>query len=117
MIGILAEVFLWLRDESGDDKSVAVTFVYDSEVAKGLVTKPWAPQSHLKLSFLLRDLYLETCHSRLVTWVRVTSLGAMVGKPIPQSNIFSHSMKEPIALLNGVVLGNLVLFCNVGFTP
>ena len=33
----LAEACLWLRDESGDDKSVAVTFVYDSEVAKGLV--------------------------------------------------------------------------------
>ena len=28
----LAEAFLWLRDESGD-KSVSVTFVYDSEVA------------------------------------------------------------------------------------
>ena len=33
----LVEAFLWLRDESGDDKSVSVTFVYDSEVAKGLV--------------------------------------------------------------------------------
>ena len=34
----LAEAFLWLRDESGDDKTVSVTLVYDSEVAKGLVT-------------------------------------------------------------------------------
>ena len=54
----LAEAFLWLRDESGDDKSVAVTLVYDS-VAKGLVTEPWAPQSHLRLVALLRDLYVE----------------------------------------------------------
>ena len=44
-------------------------------------------------------------------------LGAMVGKPILQSNIFSLLMKEPIALLNKVVLGNLVLFYNAGFTP
>ena len=47
----LAEAFLWLRDESGDDKSVSVTLTYDSEVAKGLVTESWAPQSHLKLVF------------------------------------------------------------------
>ena len=32
----LAEAFLWLRDESGDNKSVPVTLVYDSEVAKGV---------------------------------------------------------------------------------
>ena len=25
----LAEAFLWLRDESGDDKTVSVTLVYD----------------------------------------------------------------------------------------
>ena len=25
----LAEAFLWLRDESGDDKSVSVTLIYD----------------------------------------------------------------------------------------
>ena len=46
----LAEAFLWLRDESGDDKTVSVTLVYDSEVAKGLVTEPWAlerPTKHL----------------------------------------------------------------------
>ena len=66
----LAEAFLWLRDESGDDKSVSVTFVYDSEVAKGLVTEPWAPQSHLRLVSLLRDL-----DSRLVNWVHVRSHG------------------------------------------
>ena len=35
----LAEAFLWLRDESGDDKSVSVTLVYDSEVAKGPSSK------------------------------------------------------------------------------
>ena len=64
----LAEAFLWLRDESGDDKSVAVTVVYDSEVAKGLVTEPWAPQSHLKLLSLLRDLYIEACDSRVITF-------------------------------------------------
>ena len=42
----LAEAFLWLRDESGDNKSVPVTLVYDSEVAKGLTTEPWAPMAH-----------------------------------------------------------------------
>ena len=62
-------------DESGDDKSVSVALVYDSEVAKGLVTEPWAPQSHLRLVSLLRDLYVEACDSRLVTWVRVGSHG------------------------------------------
>ena len=41
----LAEAFLWLRDESGDNKSVPVTLVYDSEVAKGLTTEPWAPMA------------------------------------------------------------------------
>ena len=46
----LAEAFLWLRDESGDDRSVPVTLVYDSEVARGLTTEPWAPQSHLRAS-------------------------------------------------------------------
>ena len=35
----LAEAFLWLRDESGDDKSVSVTLIYDSEVAKSRRTK------------------------------------------------------------------------------
>ena len=57
------------------DKSVSVTLVYDSEVAKGLVTEPWAPQSHLRLVSLLRDLYVEACDSRLVTWVHVRSHG------------------------------------------
>ena len=90
----LAEAFFWLRDESGDDKNVSVTLIYDSEVAKGLVTEPWAPQSHLKLVSLLRDLYVEACDSRAVSWVHVRSHGR---KPIPQSNIFSPLMKEPIA--------------------
>ena len=71
----LAEAFLWLRDESGDEKSLSVTLIYDSEVAKGLVTEPWAPQSHLKLVSLLRDLYVEACDSRLVSWVHVRSHG------------------------------------------
>ena len=82
----LAEAFLWWRDESGGDRSVSVTLFYDSEVAKGLVTESWAPQSHLKLVSLLRGLYVEACKSRLVTWVHVRSHGE---KPIPQSNIFS----------------------------
>ena len=42
----LAEAFLWLRDDSGDNKSIPVTLVYDSEVAKGLPTEPWAPMGH-----------------------------------------------------------------------
>ena len=71
----LAEAFLWLRDESGDDRSVPVTLVYDSEVATGLTTEPWAPQSHLKLIALLRDLYVEACDSRVVSWVHVRSHG------------------------------------------
>ena len=70
-----AEALLWLRDESGDDKTVSVTLIYDSEVAKGLVTEPWAPQSHLRLVSLLRDLYVEACDSKLVSWVHVRSHG------------------------------------------
>ena len=66
----LAEAFLWLRDEAGDDRSVPVPLVYDSEVAKpaakGLITELWALQSHLKLVALLRDLYAEACDSRVV---------------------------------------------------
>ena len=73
--GGVAEALLWLRDESGNDKSVSVTLVYDSEVAKGLVTEPWAPQSHLRLVSLLRDLYVEACDSRLVTWIHVRRHG------------------------------------------
>ena len=71
----LAEAFLWLRDESGDDKKVPVTLVYNSEVAKGLVTEPWAPQSHLRLIALLRDLYVEASDSRTISWVHVRSHG------------------------------------------
>ena len=52
----LAEAFLWLWDESGDNKTVPVTLVYDSEVAKGLTTEPWAPLAHSTLVGLLRDL-------------------------------------------------------------
>ena len=44
-------------------------------MAKGLVTEPWAPQSHLKLVSLLRDLYVEACDSRVVSWVHVRSHG------------------------------------------
>ena len=92
----LAEAFLWLRDESGDNKSVSVTtFVYDSEVAKGLLTEPWAPQSHLRLVSLLRDLYIEACDSRLVTWIHVRSHGRETD-PAKQQCFF-HLMKEPIA--------------------
>ena len=49
----LAEALLWLKNESNDSGRVPVTLVYDSEVAKGLVTEPWAPHSHLKLVALL----------------------------------------------------------------
>ena len=41
----LAEALLWLRSESNGSGRVPVTLVYDSEVAKGLVTEPWAPHS------------------------------------------------------------------------
>ena len=51
--------------------AVSVTLVYGSEVAKGLVTEPWAPQSHLRLVSLRRDLYFDACASRLITWVHV----------------------------------------------
>ena len=69
------EAFLWLRAESRHDKSVAVTFVCESEVAKGLVTEFWALQLHLRLVASLRDLYVEACDSRLVTWIHVRSHG------------------------------------------
>ena len=39
------------------------------------MTEPWAPQSHLKLVSLLRDLYIEACDSRLVSWVHVRKHG------------------------------------------
>ena len=71
----LAEAFLWLRDESGDNRSVPVTFVYDSEVAKGLITESWAPMNHLALVGLLRDLFIEASDSRTITWVHVRSHG------------------------------------------
>ena len=45
----LAEAFLWLRDESGDNGCTPVTLVYDSMVAFGLVTESWALQTHRKL--------------------------------------------------------------------
>ena len=64
----LAEAFLWLRDESGDNKSIPVTLVYDSEVAKGLTTEPWAPMAHSTLVGLLRDLYVDASDSRSITW-------------------------------------------------
>ena len=71
----LAEAFLWLRDESGDNKSVPVTLVYDSEVAKGLTTEPWAPMAQTILVGLLRDLYVEASDSRSITWIHVKSHG------------------------------------------
>ena len=91
----LDEAFLWLRDESVDDKSVSVTLVYDSEVARGLVTEPWAPQSHLRIVSLLRDRSVEACNSRLITWVHVRGHG-------------SHLMKEPIASVKPVDRASLV---------
>ena len=71
----LAEAFLWLRDESGDDGSLPATLVYDSEFAKGITTEPWAPQSHLRLVGLLRDVYAELCDRRVVSWAHVLSHG------------------------------------------
>ena len=71
----LAEAFLWLRDESGDNKSIPITLVYDSEVAKGLTTEPWAPMAHSTLVGLLRDLYVEVSDSRSITWIHVRSHG------------------------------------------
>ena len=71
----LAEAFLWLRNESNDSGRVPVTLVYDSEVAKGLVTEPWAPHSHLRLVALLRDLFWELVDHRTVTWIHVRSHG------------------------------------------
>ena len=71
----LAEAFLWLRDESGDNKSVPVTLVYDSEVGKGLTTEPWAPMAHSTLVGLLRGLYVEASDSRSKTWIHVQSHG------------------------------------------
>ena len=71
----LAEAFLWLRDESGDNKSLPVTLVFDSEVAKGLTTEPWAPMAHSTLVGLRRDLYVEASDSRSITWTHVRSHG------------------------------------------
>ena len=62
---VLAEAFLRLRDESGDDRPVPATFVYDTEVARGLLTESLGPQNHLKLIGLLPDLYVELSYSRL----------------------------------------------------
>ena len=106
---VLAEAFLCLRDESGDDKSVSVTLVYDSDVAKGLVTELWAPQSHFKLVSRLRGLYVEACDSTLIACVHVRSHG-METEPAKQH--FLPLNEKPIALLRWVVLGNLVWFCN-----
>ena len=39
------------------------------------MTEPWAPQSHPRLVSLLRDLYVEACDSRVVSWVHVRSHG------------------------------------------
>ena len=103
-----------MRDESGDDKSVSVSLVYDSEAAKGLVTKSWGPQSPLTLVSLLRDLYVEACYSRLITWVHVRSHGR---ETHPAKQHLLPLSERAIALLNVAVLGNIVLSCNDGFTP
>ena len=71
----IAEALLWLKHESNDSGRVPVTFVYDSEVAKGLITEPWAPHSHLKLVALLRDLFWGMIDTRLITWIHVRSHG------------------------------------------
>ena len=59
------------KKESHDSGRVPVTFVYESEVAKGLVTELWAPHSHLKLVAMLRDLFWETIDRPSITWVHV----------------------------------------------
>ena len=71
----IAEALLWLKHQSDDSGTVPVTLVYDSEVAKGLVTEPWAPQSHIKLVALLRDLFWEEIDRRSITCVHVKSNG------------------------------------------
>ena len=71
----IAEALLWLKNESNDSGRVPVTFVYDSEVAKGLITEPWAPHSHLKLVALLRDLFWGMIDTRSITWIHVRSHG------------------------------------------
>ena len=71
----LAEALLWLKNESGDSGRVPVILVYDSEVARGLVTEPWAPHSHLQLVALLRDLYWAMVDQRSITWIHVRSHG------------------------------------------
>ena len=103
-----------MRDESGDDKSVSVTFVYDSEVAKGLVTEPWAPQSHLKLVSLLRDLYVEACDSRLVTWIHVRSHGRETD-PAKQHLLPLNERADRLAERGRS--GDPCLFCRGGSTP
>ena len=110
----LAEALLWLRDESGDDKSASMTLHYDSEVAKGLVTEPWAPQSHLKLVSLLKDLYIEACDSRSVSWVHVRSHGRETD-PAKQHLLPLNERAD--GQLSEVALGSLVVFCTGGFTP
>ena len=114
----LAEALLWLRDESGDDKSVSGTLVYDSEVAKGLVTEPWAPQSHLKLVSLLRDLYVEACDSRLITWVHVRTLRSHGRETDPaKQHLLPLNERADRLAERGRSVGNLALFCRGGFTP
>ena len=61
-----------LTNNSGELRALAEAFVW---LAKSLVTEPWAPQSHLKLVSLLRDLYMEACDCRVVSWVHVRSHG------------------------------------------
>ena len=67
-----------MRDESGDDKSLPVTLVFDSVVAKGLPTEPWVPpQSNFfgwaVKGFVCRAVRFDS--SRVLTWVHVRSQG------------------------------------------
>ena len=52
------------------DRSFPLTLVYDSEVARGL---KWNPGLHNRTSIvaLLKDLYVEACDSRVISWAHV----------------------------------------------
>ena len=71
----IAELFCGLGMSPGMIALFRLPWYMVPEVARGLITEPWAPQSHLKLIALLRDLYVELCDSRVVQWVHVRSHG------------------------------------------
>ena len=110
----LAEAFLWLRDESGDNKSIPVTLVYDSEVAKGLTTEPWAPMAHSTLVGLLRDLYVEASDSRSITWIHVRSHGR---EQDPSKQHLLPLNERADRLAERVDRETLVLILGDGYTP